>query len=132
MFVCRNVQNIIYGFQVLYVTSSIQLLHITYIITFNPVWKKEIISSLFFIKLFLDTCFFEDTVYPGTHIQSSPLTTNDPASCQKECQKDDQCQYWSFNTGNGGCKLLAELAAPESSAGGITSGPKFCPGSNSL
>ena len=37
MFVCQNVQNIIYGFQVLYVTSSIQLLHITYIITFNPV-----------------------------------------------------------------------------------------------
>ena len=116
MFVCQNVQNIIYGFQVY----------------FNPAWKKETISSLFFIKLFLDTCFFEETVYPGTHIQSSPLTTNDPASCQKECQKDDQCQFWSFNTGNGGCKLLAELAAPESSAGGITSGPKFCPGSNSL
>ena len=79
------------------------------------------------MPFFSDACFVEDMGWPGNEIGTAPITVDDPASCQKECQKNDECQVWSFNSGSGACWLKTEKAS-ESPGGGRTSGPKFCPG----
>ena len=78
------------------------------------------------IHFFPDPCYFEGG-YPSNDIITTAIVVNDAASCQKECQKNDQCQFWTFNSGNGACWLKSDKTS-ESPGAGKTSGPKFCPG----
>ena len=74
-----------------------------------------------------ECCFSQDTGFPNNDISTVAVENiTDAASCQIECQKEDECHYWTWKS-NGNC-WLKHSKTSENSGGGKTSGPKFCPG----
>ena len=69
-------------------------------------------------------CLDYRTVYNGyapTSVAWVPSATH----CQFECQKNDRCQFFTFNTTSGQCALKLSKGSVQSLNYAI-SGPKFC------
>ena len=74
-----------------------------------------------------------DTTYVGAPVQGNKNPINDIKSakdCQKECQNDNECKFWTWNSPNfknnkNTCWLQAGKGQAKKKAGKI-SGPKAC------
>ena len=74
-------------------------------------------------RAFLE-CFESDTEYPGNDINSIayPIT---PQECQRLCQMDPRCQFFTAASTNHICWLKTAKSTPKFIKGFIT-GPKHC------
>ena len=76
-------------------------------------------------------CFYEKTDFYGNDIlaPNAFVSAKNPSACQIECQKNTECQVWSYNTNSDGNGLNCWLKYKQ----GFTtyksdriSGPKVC------
>ena len=97
----------------------------------GKVTLSEDFPVIYFILTFtflfsLDTtCFWSDKKLPGNDVESF-RNVEDATECQKLCQINEECFYWTYLK-NGRCFLknanaLSTLATKK----GPTSGPKIC------
>ena len=96
-------------------------------------------SAIFFILLtsLFQTetlgCFLYDIDYKGTNLNAEhQIRTEDAATCQKMCQKEPQCYFWTWATPEfhdpnyrKDCYLKANDVSMASDKG-LISGPKNC------
>ena len=88
---------------------------------------------LLIFPVFTSACYLYNVDYKGTNLNGDhQIRTEDAASCQKLCQNEPACYFWSWITPQFSdwsyrkdCYLKAENAAI-SSQDGVISGPKDC------
>ena len=80
------------------------------------------------ISLFLESCAYEqDTEYCGNDVINKPLeNVASNEACQLLCQKNDQCNFWTFAADGRKKCWLKSSDAGRRSLRGLASGPKFC------
>ena len=75
-------------------------------------------------------CVEKDRDFSGNEIQSGVANIDNVASwedCQKHCQKEQECMFWTFRQSSGTCMLQTSDSGRQRRAG-FKSGPKKCPG----
>ena len=75
-------------------------------------------------------CVEKDTDFSGNEIQSGVASISNVAlwqDCQKHCQKEQECMFWTFGQSSGTC-LLQTSDSKRRRQIGSKSGPKKCPG----
>ena len=83
----------------------------------------------------LEYCFQDGLAYRGDAVPGIPSNIPNVMSakdCQKECQNDNDCQFWTWNSPNvpknkNTCWLKAGKVQLRAKSGKI-SGPRTCPG----
>ena len=78
--------------------------------------------SLFLCSL--DTCFWNDKKLRGNDVAS--FRKKDAVECQKLCQINDECYYWTVNRYRRCFLKNANALSGLSTKSGFTSGPKIC------
>ena len=85
-----------------------------------------IFKKTMFLTLVPDGCYEEKIAYLGNDaggiFDQSILS---PPSCQLACQKDDQCQFWTYNSSTKKCNFKHSNKSQGEKASD-TSGPKYC------
>ena len=74
-------------------------------------------------NILIGSCFEQNKDFFGNDVGDT--TASDEYDCQKECQNDDSCNYWTWY--NNRCYIKNSDSGQASLIGAI-SGPKFCPG----
>ena len=98
------------------------------------------IISLAFLPLFTLGCFLTNVDYKGTNLNAEhSLRTEDAAMCQKMCQNNQNCYFWTWATPDfwdsayhKDCYLKASDAVAYSNEYGLISGPKDCGSGNTI
>ena len=73
------------------------------------------------------TCFKENFDYYGNDVKS--LYASNSSSCQMECQINEDCKFWTYNTLSNGRDLNCWLKSSDSFTSmksNRISGPKYC------
>ena len=73
---------------------------------------------------YLVDCNEYDVNYSGNNVKSG--TSNNEWECQKMCQENSKCQFWTFVKAHRKCWLKDAKSASKSN--GLVSGPKLCIG----
>ena len=77
-------------------------------------------------------CFQNGKDYAGSDIYSSSFWTSNAEGCQKLCQNNNECEYWTWilpyeNDGSDGSCYLKNSKGQITDEINATSGPKYCP-----
>ena len=77
---------------------------------------------------FLDTeCFEKNIDFYGNDIKF--VSGANPLTCQQECQQNDKCEFWTYDTSTGGIGLNCWLKTKGDyriQNSDRASGPKYC------
>lgn len=72
-------------------------------------------------------CFVENVDYPGYDVDRLIGKVFSPGECQRQCQGNEKCIYWTYNPSDNSCYMKDGDATP-TNVDGLISGPRFCPG----
>ena len=73
-----------------------------------------------------DDCYADQVDYYGHDIES--LVTNNEWECQKACQGNDNCKFWTLVKSIRKCHLKNGKTITDTNNPDVISGPKKCPG----
>lgn len=72
-------------------------------------------------------CFIENVDFPGHDVDRLLGKVFSPGECQRQCQGNENCIFWTYQPSDNSCYMKSGEATP-TSAEGLVSGPRFCPG----
>eukprot|EP00929_Paragymnodinium_shiwhaense_P065872 TRINITY_DN329_c0_g3_i1.p1 TRINITY_DN329_c0_g3~~TRINITY_DN329_c0_g3_i1.p1 ORF type:complete len:501 (+),score=78.66 TRINITY_DN329_c0_g3_i1:74-1576(+) len=76
----------------------------------------------------LQGCYYKDHKYDGHRLHGKAFEADEYTSCQKLCQKDDDCHFFTYFDETKECyKLGKDSVYDDKNSLGAVSGPKFCP-----
>ena len=87
-----------------------------------------ILNGLIMILLLLDSgCFDRNIDFYGNSVKI--VSGSNPTTCQQECQQNQNCKFWTYDTSSNGIGLNCWLKNKDDfklQKSERTSGPKYC------
>ena len=102
--------------------------------------KTLVCVSLAILPILANGCFLTNVDYKGSNLNAEhSLRTEDATMCQKMCQKDANCYFWTWATTDffdpayhKECYLKPKNAVISKNENGLISGPKDCGTGNEI